>query len=347
MKKLVWAAVVAAMGVSCQTGTTTTLTSNADTLTTDSLNVGLPMVDSVSVDSIGFSYDSVLYGKCSKMIGFSRRMCDDSLKILDTICYKTVELTEPEVYYSKDLQMNNLRGPVRSIHTSRCPIHSNVMQKDSTWKLVIEPFNRKKMKTVDSTLFTQTGDFQSGNIIYENWNVKLDKKNKIKRDVQGRVRDLFIDAKEYGVLGSRFFYDREGRVDYYTVYGYENSYKTIYHYKNGFLRTAEMEGVAEGTPYLYKRTFTPVDTDDYGNWTIRICKEFYFPGTLYLQEGQEENPEATGFSTDNLEMWNMIIQWQNSWDKVESVSQFSVFMETPSNARGWVEIRSIEYEQKQ
>lgn len=291
-----------------------------------------------------FEYDTLLYGANSKMIGFKRHMNDDSLKIVDSIFYKSVQLAEPDAYYSRDLQMNILRGPVRAIRTHYRPIKSNTMQKDSSWCLAYEPFNDKKNKKVDSTLFDKCGLFQKGNIVYENWNITPNKSNKVKRDAAGRVKEVTITDKEFGTMGSRFFYDSNGFIQYYTVIAYENSYKTTYHFKDGYLRTAEIEGLRVGEPYRYKRTFTPVDTDEYGNWTVRICKEFYFPGTLYLQEGQEKDPNATGgFSVENLEAWNFVIQWDKSWDKKEDVSQFSVFMETPSNARGWVEVREISY----
>lgn len=306
--------------------------------------VSIEVVDTIRVEKkVQCVYDTVLYGNHSKLVGFGRKESADSLSMVDTLVYRPRKREEKLSYCSRDLQMNLLCGPVKSVSLNSRPYISNGIQPDSTWMLIYEPFNNRNHKYVDYTEFDTCGKFSKGSVIYNNWNIIPDKDHKVKRDVNGTIKDVVIDAKEYGILGARYFYDSEGFLKRYNVCGYENGYKVFCRTVDGCLKYFDMEGFGDGEPYRYVRSFTIIDSDEYGNWTVRLCKEQYYPGRLYLHEGQENEANGGIISNEDIESWDMVIDWQNSWDKKETVSQFAVFDERPAKIRRWVEVRKIVY----
>lgn len=287
--------------------------------------------------------DTLLYGKHSHIIHFGRNMRRDSSLITDTIVYN-INQKETQDFRSLDLQMNLLQGPVKATYITCRPMVTNKAYLDSTWQLVYKPYNKKDNKKIDSTLFDIYGKLIQGSVVYNSWQINSKTKAKAKRDINGNIRDVLIETIDCGTLGARYFYDSEGFLKHYNVRGWEDGYKVTNHMSKATLKSYEMEGISEGEPYRYKRFFTTVDTDEYGNWTIRICKQHYFPGNLYIREGQEhETNQSWNVSEEDAELLEQIAEWQNSFDKEGPISQFAVFEDRPQSVKTWIEIRKIIY----
>ncbi len=313
---------------------------------TESAPVVVDTVQSSVIDIkpevITYNYDTLLYGKHSKMIYFGRSSRKDSSVINDTIVYCT-NLKETQDFRSLDLQMNLLRGPVKAIYIKGRTLVNNRAINDSTWRLIYKPFSNAEFKKTDSTRFDIYGKLTAGSVVYNSWQINAKTKAKVKRDAFGNIKDVIIDAKEYGTFGGRYFYDADGFLKYYNVRGWEDGYRLTNNIERSTLKSYEMEGISEGEPYIYKRFFSIIDTDQYGNWTIRVCTEHYYPGNLYIREGQENEENKWNISEDDAELLSNVAEWQNSLDKTGPVSQFAVFEDKPQKVRKWVELRKIIY----
>ncbi|MEE3484642.1 MAG: hypothetical protein VZQ98_10020 [Bacteroidales bacterium] len=332
------------LSISCRHETNTQ--SNTEAVESDSLSGSLS--DSLSIIGISDSviqyyYDTTLYGLQTKLIGFRRDSSKSHASTTDILRYHPDLLVdEKDAFYSADLKMNYLRGHVKSTHTVFRPYVSKRMLKDDSWEVTYEPFNTQAYKYTEHTNYDRNGSFIDGNIFYNNWKLKDKKGYAIKRYPNKRIRDLVIS--EDGKIGSRYFYDENGFVKYYTVCGDDYGYKVMCKTKDDVFTSYEMSGISYGDPYLYYRSFTTIDSDNHGNWTVRLCRETYYKGKLCLQEGQEKE-DKTNITATDIESWQMVIDWQNDWDKADKISQFAVFNDYPFKTRHWIELRKIEYYQ--